>query len=43
MSFNYHGLYFDLQIKNLRKHLKEAGATVELKAVYGIGYKLVEE
>lgn len=25
------------------KHLKEAGATVELKAVYGIGYKLVEE
>lgn len=31
------------QIKNLRKHLKEAGATVELKAVYGIGYKLVEE
>lgn len=31
------------QIKNLRKHLKEAGATVELKAVYGLGYKLVEE
>ncbi len=31
------------QIKNLRKHLKDAGATVELKAVYGIGYKLVEE
>ena len=31
------------QIKNLRKHLNEAGATVELKAVYGIGYKLVEE
>ena len=31
------------QIKNLRKHLKDAGATVELKAVYGIGYKLIEE
>lgn len=31
------------QIKNLRKHLKDAGATPELKAVYGIGYKLVLE
>lgn len=30
------------QIKNLRKKLKDAGATVELQAVYGIGYKLVE-
>ena len=29
------------QIKNLRKRLKEAGATAELKAVYGIGYKLM--
>lgn len=29
------------QIKNLRKKLKEAGATVEIKAVYGFGYKLV--
>lgn len=29
------------QIKNLRRHLKEAGATPELKAVYGIGYKFV--
>lgn len=31
------------QIKNLRKHLKDAGATPELKAVYGIGYKFVLE
>lgn len=31
------------QIKNLRKHLKEAGATPELKAVYGFGYKFVVE
>ncbi|WP_081212257.1 response regulator transcription factor [Salegentibacter sediminis] len=29
------------QIKNLRKKLAEAGATIEIKAVYGIGYKLV--
>lgn len=31
------------QIKNLRKRLKEAGAEPELKAVYGIGYKLTME
>ena len=30
------------QMKNLRKRLKQAGATVELKAVYGFGYKLTE-
>ncbi len=30
------------QVKNLRKKLKQAGATVELKAVYGFGYKLLE-
>lgn len=30
------------QIKNLRKRLKQGGATVEIQAVYGIGYKLVE-
>ena len=29
------------QIKNLRKKLKDAGATAEIKAVYGFGYKLV--
>lgn len=30
------------QVKNLRRKLKQAGATVELKAVYGFGYKLSE-
>ena len=30
------------QVKNLRKKLKLADATVELKAVYGFGYKLSE-
>ena len=30
------------QVKNLRKKLKLAGATVEVKAVYGFGYKLSE-
>lgn len=28
------------QIKNLRKKLKDAGATAEIKAVYGFGYKI---
>ena len=31
------------QIKNVRKKLKEAEADVEIKAVYGFGYKLVVE
>jgi len=31
------------QIKNLRKKLKEFDASVEIKAVYGIGYKMVVE
>lgn len=31
------------QIKNLRKHLKQYGADIELKAVYGFGYKLIKE
>ena len=30
------------QVKNLRRKLKQAEATVELKAVYGFGYKLSE-
>lgn len=30
------------QMKNLRKKLKDAHATVEIKTVYGFGYKLVE-
>lgn len=29
-------------IKNLRHRLKDAGATIEIKTVYGFGYKLVE-
>lgn len=28
------------QVKNLRKRLTEAGATAEIKAVYGFGYKM---
>ena len=31
------------QIKNLRKRLKDAGATPELTSVYGFGYKFVVE
>ncbi|MCE4566545.1 response regulator transcription factor [Maribellus sp. CM-23] len=31
------------QIKNLRKKLKEAGASIEIKSVYGLGYRLVAE
>lgn len=31
------------QIKNLRKRLMDAGATPELKSVYGFGYKFVVE
>lgn len=30
------------QVKNLRKKLTEAGASVNIKAVYGFGYKLAE-
>jgi DNA-binding response OmpR family regulator len=31
------------QIKNLRKKLKDAGSSIEIKAVYGLGYKLMVE
>lgn len=31
------------QIKNLRKKLNEANANIEIKAVYGFGYKMVVE
>ena len=31
------------QIKNLRKKLKVASASIEIKAVYGFGYKMVVE
>lgn len=38
---NYDFIY--AQIKNLRKKLKDASATIELKAVYGFGYKMTIE
>ena len=31
------------QVKNLRKKMSQAGASAEIKAVYGFGYKLVTE
>lgn len=31
------------QVKNLRKKLKAAGALVEIKAVYGFGYKITDD
>lgn len=36
---NFHFVY--AQVKNLRRKLEDAGANIELKAVYGFGYKLV--
>lgn len=36
---NFNFIY--AQLKNLRKKLKEAGAELEIKTVYGFGYKLV--
>lgn len=36
---NYDFMY--AQMKNLRKKLSDAGADIEIKAVYGVGYKLV--
>lgn len=38
-SFNF--IYS--QVKNLRRKLKNAGAVPEIKAVYGFGYKMVDE
>ena len=29
------------QMKNQRRKLKDAGATVEIRSVYGFGYKLI--
>ena len=29
------------QVKNLRKKMNEAGADIEIRAVYGLGYKLI--
>lgn len=36
---NYDFIY--AQVKNLRKKLADAGADIEIKAVYGVGYKLI--
>lgn len=36
---NFHFVY--AQVKNLRRKLEKAGATIEIKAVYGFGYKLI--
>lgn len=38
---NYDFMYS--QIKNLRKKLKEADSRIEIKAIYGFGYKLVSQ
>lgn len=38
---NFDFLY--AQMKNLRRKLQEAGAGIEIRAVYGFGYKLVAE
>ena len=40
MADNFSFVY--AQVKNLRKKLSEAGATVNIKAVYGFGYKIAE-
>ena len=37
---NFHFVY--AQVKNLRRKLDAANASIELKSVYGFGYKLVE-
>lgn len=39
-SDNFDFIY--AQMKNLRKRLKDAGADIEIKTIYGLGYKLVE-
>lgn len=38
---NFDFIYY--QIKNLRKKLKKSDADVEIEAVYGVGYRLVEK
>ncbi len=38
---NYDFIY--AQIKNLRRKMSDAGANIEIKAVYGFGYKLIAE
>ena len=38
---NFDFIYY--QVKNLRKKLQVSGAAIEIEAVYGIGYKLLEK
>jgi len=38
---NFDFIYY--QIKNLRKKLRQAKSNVEIKAVYGIGYRIIEQ
>lgn len=38
---NFDFIYY--QIKNLRKKLQQSDAEIEIEAVYGIGYKLIEK
>ncbi|WP_091505841.1 response regulator transcription factor [Flexibacter flexilis] len=38
---NFDFIYY--QIKNIRKKLQLSGANIEIEAVYGIGYKLIEK
>lgn len=38
---NFDFIYY--QIKNLRKKLQQSNAQIEIEAVYGIGYKLIEK
>lgn len=38
---NFHFVYS--QVKNLRRKLEDAGATIEIKSIYGFGYKLIAE
>lgn len=41
LSDNFDFIYS--QVKNLRKKLEEAGADIEIKSIYGFGYKLVSK
>ncbi len=38
---NFDFIYY--QIKNLRKKLQSAGSDVEIEAVYGVGYRIIEK
>ena len=40
-SDNFHFVY--AQIKNLRRKLEDAGANVEIRSIYGFGYKFISK